>query len=52
MADVNELLVAADDIVEVKYQYSSQPETAPIRRWVNFGVQSNMGGNPSVGIYS
>ena len=45
VADVNELLVAADDIVEVKYQYSSQPETAPIRRWVNFGVQSNMGGN-------
>ncbi|HQL13880.1 MAG TPA: hypothetical protein PLN88_07515, partial [Candidatus Cloacimonadota bacterium] len=44
-ADVNELLVAVDDIVEVMYQYSSQPAAAPVRRWVQFGTQVNMGGN-------
>jgi hypothetical protein len=45
VADVNELLVATDDIVEVMYQYSSQPAAAPVRRWVQFGTQVNMGGN-------
>lgn len=45
VADVNELLVAVDDIVEVMYQYSSQPAAAPVRRWVQFGTQVNMGGN-------
>lgn len=44
-ADVNELLVAVDDIVEVMYQYASQPAAAPVRRWVQFGTQVNMGGN-------
>jgi len=45
VADVNELLVATDDIVEVMYQYASQPVAAPIRRWFPIGTQVNMGGN-------
>lgn len=46
--DIDELLVASDDIVEVTYQYSGQPNAAVNRKWNLFpGVNTtaDMAGN-------
>ncbi|MFA7213467.1 MAG: FlgD immunoglobulin-like domain containing protein [Candidatus Cloacimonadaceae bacterium] len=44
-ADVNELLVALDDIIEVTYQYSAQVPEATIRQWNDFASSTAMAGN-------
>jgi len=44
-ADVNELLVARDDIIEVTYQYSAQVPGATIRQWNDFASSTTMAGN-------
>ncbi|HQM17311.1 MAG TPA: hypothetical protein PL116_05750, partial [Candidatus Cloacimonas sp.] len=42
VADVEELLVATDDVVTVSYQYSAQNPNAIIRRWVEIdSITSN-----------
>lgn len=44
-ADVDELLVALDDIIEVTYQYSAQVPEAAIRQWNDFASSTTMAGN-------
>jgi hypothetical protein len=54
VADVNELLVAQDDIVDVTYQYSSQPQmevwlnNTSFRHWYDIGSSANMTGNYAI----
>ncbi len=51
VADVNELLVAQDDLVNVTYQYASQPQltvwlnNTSFRHWNDISTSSNMTGN-------
>lgn len=45
VTDINELLVATDDIVEVTYQYSGQPEGSINRQWIAFANSNVMAGN-------
>ncbi|MFA6625555.1 MAG: hypothetical protein WCS58_01555, partial [Candidatus Cloacimonadaceae bacterium] len=44
-ADVEELLVAFDDIINVTYQFSAQVPEALIRRWDDFATSNTMAGN-------
>jgi len=54
VADVNELLVALDDLVDVTYQYASQPQltvwlnNSSFRRWNNIASSTNMTGNYAI----
>lgn len=45
VTDVEELLVAADDIVEVRYQYSGIPASEMNRQWNIFDLSDQMDGN-------
>jgi len=49
VTDLEELLVAADDVVEVMYQYSGQPEGSINRAWNAFGSTNVMAGNYPLG---
>lgn len=45
VTDINELLVAADDMVTVEYQYTGQPTSVVNRKWTVVGTSANMPGN-------
>jgi len=45
VTDVDELLVASDDMVGVMYQYSGIPISENYRMWQNIGTSNQMAGN-------
>lgn len=45
VTDINELLVAADDMVTVEYQFTGQPASVVNRKWSVVGTSGNMPGN-------
>lgn len=45
VTDINELLVAADDMVTVEYQFTGQPASVVNRKWSVVSTSANMPGN-------